>query len=99
MADLMQCKKENIRVIYENVQKQRGASDCGYFAVAFATILCYGKSPSSESYCQRAMREHLINAFDTMHLIRGKLTTFLQMQNADQGSQRFNAFQSTVFAA
>ena len=71
VADLMQCKKKNIRVIYENVQKQRGASDCGCFAVAFATSLCYGKSLSSESYCQQAMREHLISAFD-----KGKIDAF-----------------------
>lgn len=41
---ILQCKNKNIRVIYENVQKQYGESDCGCFAVIFATSLCYGKT-------------------------------------------------------
>ena len=36
----------DIQLQFKQVQVQRGNSDCGVFAVAFATALCPGKDPS-----------------------------------------------------
>ena len=34
----------------EKVQKQVGSSDCGLFALAFATDLCHGLDPLNQKY-------------------------------------------------
>ena len=41
-----------------------GGSDCGLFAVAFATIICHGFDPSLCVYDQEKMREHLKISFE-----------------------------------
>lgn len=60
VADLMQSKENQIEVRYADVQRQSGASDCGLFALAFATTLYFGDNPETISYTQSAMREHLL---------------------------------------
>ena len=45
----------------EDVQRQQGYSDCGLFAVAFATSLCGGEDPTKISYVQHSLRSHLIS--------------------------------------
>jgi hypothetical protein len=42
VADLMQSQDRAIKVQYCDVQWQSGGSDCGLFALAFATSLCSG---------------------------------------------------------
>ena len=42
-----------------SVQQQPNAIDCGLFAIAFATDLLYGNSPSNVSYEHEKMRQHL----------------------------------------
>ena len=39
-------------------QLQVGSSDCGLFAIVFATELAFGHSPASSEYCQDQMRKH-----------------------------------------
>ena len=45
------------------VQRQKGCSDCGLFALAFAATLCSGSCPSNMVYKQSSMRKHLLNCF------------------------------------
>ena len=45
IADLMMTTKKVISVKYADVQWQSGPSDCGLFALAFATSLCNGNDP------------------------------------------------------
>lgn len=52
IADILQCKKKNIAVIYEDAQEQVGSSDCGCFAIAYATTLCHGEDPTKVKYDQ-----------------------------------------------
>ena len=68
IADLLQCKSKSITIHYENVQKQNNGSDCGCFAIAFATSLCSGKEPSTEVYNQKEMRTHLVKSIDEQEL-------------------------------
>ena len=44
-------------------QKQEGISDCGLFAIAFATLIAHGEDPGSREYCQGRMRSHLTQCF------------------------------------
>ena len=51
--------------------QQTGSNDCGLFAIANATELCFGGNPSSVIYDQASMRKHLLNCF-----LQDKLTPF-----------------------
>ena len=53
--------KRTIRVGHS--QKQKGATDCGVFAIAFATAIAFGINPSKLKLKQEAMRAHLVYCF------------------------------------
>ena len=61
VADLVQCREHAIKVQYIDVQWQSGGTDCGLFALAFATSLCGGQDPTAISYNQGQMRGHLLS--------------------------------------
>lgn len=62
VADLMQTREKLLTVEFVDVQKQRGGSDCGLFALAFIASICNSQDPSSLVYDQSAMRNHLLRA-------------------------------------
>ena len=65
------------------VQRQEGTHDCGLFAIAFATKLCFSHNPvavSSMEYTQYAMHGHLIT------VIAWKVHTSLIFLNLKDGS-------------
>ena len=47
-----------------NVQQQEGGSDCGLFAIAFATSLVFGQCPTLWRYTQKSMRKHLMDCLE-----------------------------------
>jgi len=51
-----------------NVQQQQGGSDCGLFAIAFATSLVFGKCPALRCYTQKSMRKHLIDCLENKEM-------------------------------
>ena len=66
------CSKENtITLNMRNVQLQAGGSDCGVFAIAFATALANNINPCECCFKQDAMRDHLQCCLES-----GKLTMF-----------------------
>ena len=44
-----------------DVHKQKGVKDCGLFAIAFATHLANGTSPTCVSFDQSSLRTHLVS--------------------------------------
>ena len=68
VSDLMMYKGQAITVNYIDVQWQSGGADCGLFAIAFATVLCFGHDPSKLLYHQQSMRHHLVNCIDLGHI-------------------------------
>ena len=64
VADLMQSKQKEVVIEYVDIQEQRGASDCGLFALAFITSICNGIDPASYSYQQAAMRSHTLSCIE-----------------------------------
>ena len=52
-------------------QGQSEGSDCGLFAIATATSLCYGIPPSTVLFDQNRMRKHLVRCYE-----RGKMVPF-----------------------
>ena len=60
---------DSILFLNEKVQKQIQTSDCGLFALAFATDLCYGIDPVTQSYDQENMRAHYVSCLDSLKMV------------------------------
>ena len=58
IAALLNTSKDKITLQYMSVKHQYGGSDCGLFALAFATALCVGLDPTACKFKQELMREH-----------------------------------------
>ena len=71
IASILTTKESAIKLRYIDVQMQSGQSDCGIFAIAFATALVYGHHPGRHAFQQSAMRMHLLKCIEN-----GKLTMF-----------------------
>ena len=56
--------EEQVLVSFENVQQQIGGNDCGLFALAFATSLCYKDVPSLIFYDQIFLRNHYVKCIE-----------------------------------
>ena len=63
LAVLLNTSSSNLVIEWPSMQRQRGESDCGLFAVAVATSLLNGEDPGSKSYDQSVMRGHLAVCF------------------------------------
>ena len=54
-----------ITVHHTNVDKQmNGHDDCGVYAIAFVTSLCYGQDVMSIHYDRQKMRQHLVECLE-----------------------------------
>lgn len=60
---------KRVTVSNQKVQRQQGASDCGLFAIAFATSLCFGNDPQEISYAQPLLRSHFIACLEDHKMI------------------------------
>ena len=60
IAALLNTTKDTITLQYMNVQHQCGGSDCGLFALAFATALSTSTDPTACTFSQELMREHFL---------------------------------------
>ena len=58
----------SIELMYMDTQMQSGSSDCGLFAVAFATAIVFGKQPGLFYFDQSQMREHLIKCLEQQNI-------------------------------
>ena len=56
-------------------QQLPGALDCGLYAVAYATEICYGKDPAVVNFQQSQMKSHLKQCLEN-----GRITRFPQVQ-------------------
>ena len=71
IASILASQANQISVVMVNCQRQMGSSDCGLFAVAFATALAQGLKPENFTFIQGDMRKHLYNCLSS-----GKLSMF-----------------------
>ena len=61
LASLVNTPEPRITLEFVDVQKQCGSSDCGVYAVAFATALSLGQDPGTLHFAESEMRRHLFN--------------------------------------
>ena len=50
------------------VQMQSNSVNCGIYAIAFLTDLCYGKDPASCRYASTEVHNHLVTCFENGHM-------------------------------
>ena len=60
IAALLCCTSSRITTRFHKTQSQIGSSDCGVFAIAFATDLAFGLKPASHHYEQDKLRPHFL---------------------------------------
>ena len=65
---LLATPKDAIKVKYIDTQMQSGSSDCGIFAVAFATALANGEAPGAMHFNQPKNRRHLVDCLESQFL-------------------------------
>ena len=68
LADLLQSKQQHIEICYPDVQWQSGVSDCGLFAIAFATSICFSRDPTTAAFIQSDMRNHFLSCIEARKL-------------------------------
>ena len=56
IATIVCTENAELVIDHQELQLQRGSSDCGLFAPAFTTSLCAGEDPTKISYVQHALR-------------------------------------------
>ena len=71
IATFLHCWTPHFTIRVISCQLQEGSSDCSLFAIAAATSLCHGESPTSIRWDQKAMRAHLVESFE-----HGKMAPF-----------------------
>ena len=91
LADLMRTKDKAITVNYTDVQWQSGTSDCGLFALAFATSVCTGQDPTTTLYDQTQMRSHLLSCLGEQ-----KITPFPCKTKGRRGKKTHNTTTEVV---
>ena len=67
---------KEITLNFPPVQSQRGGSDCGLFAIAFATTLCTGFDPVHLLYNQHSFRSHLLDCINKRCITQFPCTMF-----------------------
>ena len=72
---------------FVSVQKQSWVSDCGLYAIAFATALVFGHNPGCYVFQQNKMRRHLHNC-----LTQGTLEMFPVEKGKDLESSCSQSF-------
>ena len=61
---LLHPEKDEITIENMKMQEQRGASDCGLFAIAVATSLCHGEDPTIIRWDQTRLRPHFMECLE-----------------------------------
>ena len=71
IAPILFSPKEKITINFPALQIQHGGRDCGLFALAFATSLCFGENPSQITYIQHdGLHNHLVSCIEGEYLTK-----------------------------
>ena len=68
IANFLQCQDSSFTIQGISSQTQSGTADCGVFAIATATSLCFEQPPGSVLWDQSEMRKHLGKCFEKKKL-------------------------------
>lgn len=68
LAQIYRCTASEIPVLLPEMSRQSNGVDCGLYAIATATDLCFGYSPSERNYDQLQLRPHLLECIKNQHM-------------------------------
>lgn len=71
LARMLHTSHSEMQINWQDCCKQTGHSDCGLYALAFATAICHGDNPSNIIFSQKMLRGHLAEC-----IRKGKITMF-----------------------
>ena len=92
IAAMIFCEDKAFTLQFQPVQVQRGSSDCGLFALAFATSLCAGENPERINYVQHLFREHLVKCLTQQAISPFPTTSRSRKPLPQRGSTTVNVF-------
>ena len=69
IASLLCTGNQRITLKIQKVQFQKGAFDCGAYAIAFATDLAYGNNPASREYEQTKLQSHFLECLSKKKIV------------------------------
>ena len=87
IANLCGDKTSDLRVQLPVMHPQRGSSDCGVFALAYATEVAFGGSPELAVFDQRMMRRHLRWCLESQRMAPFPRMTCSQRTVKDAGNK------------
>ena len=64
IAVLMRSPSRKLKMNFLSVAQQKGASDCGLYAIANAAAVCAGLDATTFKYKQKSMRQHLLQCLE-----------------------------------
>ena len=92
IAALLFSTKKNITLNFKAVQTQHGSSDCGLFAIAFATSLCAGNKPEETTDIQHLLRGHLFDCLSTKVISLFPTTSRKKKSSALRAQTKFEIY-------
>ena len=82
ISNLICTQNSSIRLSFVDVVRQSGINDCGVFAVAYATSLCFEVSLSNPFFQQKSMREHIYRCLGERKFTMSPISKYRrQMEN------------------
>ena len=70
VANMLYCRKPEIKILIKSVQQQRNCFDCAVFAIALATSPGFGDRPEEIIYGSKIMHQHLLNCLRNKRMER-----------------------------
>ena len=83
-------ENNGIQIHFPKVQHQRNGTDCGVFAIAFATTIYFNKKPEDIHYDQSRMRPHLAEIFKSSIITPFPITENNLIQNISRANNDIN---------
>ena len=68
IAQIYHCASNEMPILLPEMSRQCNGVDCGLYAIATATDLCFGNNPAERNYDQSQMRAHLLKCILQQHL-------------------------------
>jgi len=64
LSQIYRCTSSELPVLFPDMSHQYNSVDCGVYALATATDICFNRDPSQSSYHTMSMRAHLLKCFE-----------------------------------
>ena len=95
IASLLCTQESSISLIFKGTQKQIGSSECGLYAIAFATALMFGQQPGAFFFDEKSLRKHLVDCFQKQRM---SIFPYTRTRRNASKVRLWNIFQFTVCA-